>query len=237
MHDMHRFQVARVDVARVVDAHLFGGTGTTAGGRGEDAANAPDTRVALSLSGIIATKDPEDGFAILGEEGEPPHLYRVGAALMVAGGRLFRVFADRVVLDFDGRLETLRLPRSLLSGQGRRRAYAAREDAQPTGAAAAMAASTEFEARQATPAQSLFGSVNAERLNVDGHMAGMVLHPEKRIQRQYGVRDGDLLTAVNGVELTDPDTLADALKSSGKSLSLTFTRDGVQQTKTLQVSD
>ncbi len=63
----------------------------------------------------------------------------------------------------------------------------------------------------------------------------MVLHPPKRYLRQYGLRDGDTLTAVNGVTLTDPDDLANALKGAGKSLSLTFVRDGVQLTKTLPV--
>ena len=65
----------------------------------------------------------------------------------------------------------------------------------------------------------------------------MVLHPSKRYQRQYGLREGDTLTEVNGVTLTDPEALENALKADGKSLSLTFVRDGVQQTRTLQVRD
>jgi type II secretory pathway component PulC len=59
------------------------------------------------------------------------------------------------------------------------------------------------------------------------------LHPEKRLQRQTGLRDGDILTAINGVEITDQDSedaLNNALNSSDGAVSLTYSRNGVQQT-------
>jgi type II secretion system protein C len=233
-----RFKAARFDVQQIVAAHLFGAPAKHIP-TGADADTAPDTQLALALSGIMATKDPQTGYAILGEQGKATHFYRVGAPLEVArGGRLFRVFTDRVVLDFDGRLETLRLPHYRLP------------DASPPSVRVAAAASAEPDsapvqdsppagalAAEVTPAQSTFSLLDAERRNVDGHMDGMVLHPSKRYQRQYGLRDGDTLTAVNGVTLTDPDALANALKDAGKALSLTFVRDGVQQTKSLRVND
>jgi type II secretion system protein C len=195
-----------------------------------DGVNAPETRRVFALSGTIATKDPSEGYAILGEQGKPAHLYHVGAAVETTRGRLFRVFADRVVLDFGGRLETLRLPHSLLPGMPNNRVIVA---AAQTGAEAATTAPIER-----TPVQTVFGSMYAEPSRVDGRMVGMIMHPARRVQRQYGLRDGDMLTAVNGVEINDPDVLENVLSSSsGKSLSLTFTRDGVQQTKALPLSD
>lgn len=186
----------------------------------------------------MATKDPQAGYAILAEQGRTSHLYRAGAPLEVSrGGRLFRVFADRVVLEFDGQLETLRLPRNKLpvvSTQSVR--VAAAPSAEPA-AAPAQDTPAAVVAIEVTPVQSAFSLLDAERRTVDGHMDGMVLHPSKRYQRQYGLRDGDTLTEVNGVTLTDPDDLENALKANGKSLSLTFVRDGVQQTRTLQVID
>lgn len=88
-----------------------------------------------------------------------------------------------------------------------------------------------------TPAEGLFSYMAAERNNIDGRMVGVVLHPAKLIQRRYGLYDGDTVTAVNGVQITDPGVLEDTLKTSGKSLSLTLTHDGVQQTKTVQLND
>jgi general secretion pathway protein C len=229
-------RAAAFDVQRVVTAHLFGGGGKRLATEA-DAAGAPETQLALALSGIIATRNPQDGYAILGEQGKPGHLYRVGAPLEIhTGGLLFRVFVDRVVLDIDGRLETLTLPRALLPGLSQVRPLEATNVATAAETAAASAAA-EVDERQVSPVQTLFGTINAEPNNVDGRMAGMVLHPAKRLQHQYGIRDGDMLTAVNGVEITDADVLASALKSSEKSLSLTFTRDGVEQTKTLQINN
>jgi general secretion pathway protein C len=216
----------------VATAHLFGASAASDAG----AANASETRIAFALNGIIATNDPNEGYAILGEQGKPTHLYRAGAAVESTQARLFRVFADRVVLDFGGRLETLRLPRSLLPGM----AYQAvvMETMVAAAEAPATAATVTLDPRQRSPAQSVLGSMFAEPNNVDGRMVGMVMHPARRLQRQYGFRDGDMLTAVNGVEINDPDVLQNVLtSSSGKSLSLTFTRDGVQQTKTLPVGN
>lgn len=230
---LQRPRVSHFNAQHVVAAHLFGASAESAA----DAANAQETRLAFALSGIIATKDPNEGYAILGEQGKPEHLYRVGAAVESTRGRLLRVFVDRVVLDFDGRLETLRLPRSLLPGMTDKRvvmkAMVAAADAAP-----ATAAPGTVDPRQRSPAESVLGSMYAEPNNVDGRMVGMVMHPARRLQRQYGFRDGDMLTAVNGVEISDPDVLQNVLTgNSGKSLSLTFTRDGVQQTKTLPVGN
>jgi general secretion pathway protein C len=227
-----RARVSSFNAQHVAAAHLFGASAANEA----DAANAPETRLAFALSGIIATNDPNEGYAILGEQGKPTHLYRTGAAVESTRARLFRVFADRVVLDFDGRQETLWLPRSLLPGMSHQavvvEALAAAADAPAT------AATVTLDPRQRSPAQSALGSMFAEPNNVNGRMVGMVMHPARRLQRQYGFRDGDTLTAVNGVEINDPDVLQNVLTgSSGKSLSLTFIRDGVQETKTLPVGN
>jgi len=223
-----RPRVSPFNAEHIVAAHLFGAS--AASDAAPDAANAPETRLAFALSGIIATKDPNDGFAILGEQGKPAHLYRVGAAVESTRARLFRVFVDRVVLDFDGRQETLLLPRSLLPGMSYQQAGAESVDV--------AAAPDAVDPRQRSLAQSAFGSMFAEPNNVNGQMVGLVLHPARRLQRQYGFRDGDMLIAVNGVEINDPDVLHNLLASSSeKTLSLTFTRDGVEQTKTLPVSN
>jgi general secretion pathway protein C len=225
---LQRPRVSPFNVEPIVAAHLFGATAVS--DVAPDAANAPETRLAFALSGIIATKDPSDGFAILGEQGKPAHLYRVGATVESTRGRLFRVFVDRVVLDFDGRQETLVLPRSLLPGISYKQAG--------TETVAAAEAPVAVDPRQRSLAQSAFGSLFAEPHNINGEMVGLVLHPARKLQRQYGFQDGDLLVAVNGVEISDPDALQNMLaNSSEKTLSLTFTRDGVQQTKTLPVSN
>jgi general secretion pathway protein C len=214
------------DANLVAQAHLFGELVVAA--PPVDAASAPETQLALSLSGVIATKDPNKGYAILGAADKPAHLYRIGASLqdVAAGGRLHQVFVDRVVLELDGRLQTLRLPHGDL----------------PVGITpghTAVAATSEAPASTAgpdrglgviTPAEGVFANLNVEQHNVDGQAAGVLMHPGKRFQREYGLKDSDVLTAVNGVEITDTDDLASTLETGAKSLSLTVLRDGIPHT-------
>ena len=86
-----------------------------------------------------------------------------------------------------------------------------------------------------TPAEGWFSQLNLEQTNVGS--TGLVMHPAKRFQRQYGLQDSDILTAVDGVEITDSQALANTLRTTAKSLSLTFVRDGVPRTLNLPMTN
>ena len=220
-----------LDVRPIVSAHLFGADATVQ--RAADAASTPETRLSLALSGIIATRNPREGFAILGEKGKSTHLYSVGARLVDAPeGRLYQIFVDRVVLEFNGRLESLRLPHQQLTAGLPQGAATASDTAAQT-----VAASVAALPDPPTPIESWFAGLDVQRYNGDTGRPGLLMHPNKRLQREYDFRRGDVLTAVNGVEITDSDALDNALKAAGRSLSLTITRAGVQQTLTVQVKD
>jgi general secretion pathway protein C len=214
-----------LDVHRILDAHLFGET--VASVVKVDPEHAPDTDLALTLTGVVASRHPERGYAILGVTGEPTHLYRTGATLdEVGGGRLVQVFVDRVVIDISGKLQTLRLPKQNLFG--------------PAGGATEVA-QTEPPPKHVddpdviTAAESWFSQLNVEQTNVGP--SGLVIHPAKRFQRQYGLQDSDILTAVDGVEITDSQALANTLRTTAKSMSLTFVRDGVPRTVNLPMAN
>lgn len=220
-----------VDARRIAEAHLFGVETKVAD---ETPANASETRLPLALSGVIATRDPNDGYAILGEKGSPTRLYRTGASLASAGGNLYQVFADRVVLRIDGRFEILRLPRE--TGAGFSPAFTAANGAEPT-ATQTDQPDIAHKHENPTVAESWFGNLNAEPEHAGGRLTGMLLHPAGRYQRKYGLRNGDVLTAVNGLELTDLDALTRLLKTSPNTMSLTFTRDGEQKTISMPVNE
>jgi general secretion pathway protein C len=217
-----------LDPSQIISAHLFG----TAARAADD--NAPESALDLALSGVIATSDPGAGSAILGRKGMPSHLYHTGDIIVDAQGvRLQRVFADRVALDIGGRIEVLKLPRKSMQGAAlltlaSRAEIAAASDAQD---------GVEQGNAPMTAAASWFSNLDAERNNVDGKLAGMRLHPEGRLRHQYGFRDGDILTAINGIEITDPEVLDRVLSDSAQSLSLTYTRNGVSQTTRVSVND
>jgi general secretion pathway protein C len=213
-----------IDVDRILNAHLFGETAAPV--VKIDPEHAPDTSLALSLTGVVASRDPDHGYAILGATGEPTHMYRTGATLSEAGGgRLVQVFVDRVVLDLNGQLQTLRLPKKDLFAS-RAGARVAQNEPAPTHV---------DDPDVITAAEGWFSQLNLEQTN-DGP-TGLVMHPAKRFQRQYGLQDADILTAVDGVEITDSQTLANTLRTTAKSMVLTFVREGVPRTVSVPMTN
>lgn len=221
---------ATPELHQITAAHVFG-LAPAAGA--DDAALARAARSSLELNGVIATQNPHEGYAILGEKGKAQKLYAIGDAVAEQQyTRLYQVRADRVVLERGGQFEILRLPNAVQS-RGTLLAGAA-----PT-------AESNVEQSEAAPnpvppanaAGGFFSSLMAEPRNVDGRPAGMLLHPEKRIQREYGLHDGDILTAINGVAVTDASTLDGLLSDSGRSLVITVTRDGIAQTVNVPINN
>jgi len=100
---------ARIDIHKIAAAHLFG----VFENPGAQAPRA--TASNLILAGTIATEDPNHGVAIISGEDAPPRVYWAGQE--VSGAMLRSVYLDHVVLDRNGLLEILTLPKSM----GRRR--------------------------------------------------------------------------------------------------------------------
>lgn len=70
----------------------------------------PPTRLQLKLTGVLAAAQPQDARAIITRPGAPARTYRLGEAVD-AGARLHEVHADHVLLERNGRYETLGLER------------------------------------------------------------------------------------------------------------------------------
>lgn len=208
---------------QIVGAHLFGMEPAAARA---GAAGASEPQLHLVLTGVIATSNPNEGYAILGEQGQAMRVYHAAAALVnVTIGTLYQVFPDHVVLAFGGRRETLSLPRQHPDGAGVR---LARLDA-ITPAAEPVLQLISGRDEPPTAAEGWFSHLYAERYNVDGRTE-LRLHPAKHFQRRYGLRDGDTLIAVNGVPAGDADAVDSILRAGGKSVALTLARNGVEET-------
>jgi general secretion pathway protein C len=85
-----------IDLPAIVNAHLFG----VAADSGDPSA-APATTANLALSGTLAGREPEHGWAIIGASGQAARVYATGASLP-GGAKLFAVYPDRVILDRNG---------------------------------------------------------------------------------------------------------------------------------------
>jgi general secretion pathway protein C len=215
------------DLQEIVGMHLFGQVPPA---NPVEAAEAGEESRRLELDGTMATDDPQRGFAIIAERGKSGHLYAAGADLIGAlRGRVYQVLKDRVIIDFSGHFEMLQLPRTVRGGGDVRVASVESEQNEvvmQVAAAPADAAPSE--------AQSVFDVLHAARA---ANGPGVQLYPEMRLQRKFGVRDGDVLLAVNGVSATDPGAVQDLLRSSPDALSLTVMRNGSRQTISIPVDD
>ena len=103
----------RINVAAIANSHLFGTAAS--GASAANAANAPQTSMPLVLTGIIAGDDPSTGVAIIGESASSAKVYGVGDNVP-GGAKVHSVYSDRVLLDRNGTLESLALPRQFATG-------------------------------------------------------------------------------------------------------------------------
>ena len=179
------------DVQAITNAHLFGIADPDPST--QDPANAPLSSASLVLAGTIATNDPKHGVAII-SDGGPSKVYSVGDN--VSGTRLHSVYLDHVILDRAGALETLVMPRQLAPS----RPIVARAPApSPVQNLRSLVEKDPAILSQIMRAVPSYDS-NA------GKLRGFRIYPARNRNafNNLGLRPGDLVTAINGASLDDP---------------------------------
>jgi general secretion pathway protein C len=214
-------------LASITNAHLFGAAPTPT----QDGSNAPQTSIPLVLTGTIAGNDPQNGLAILGQSAQSAKVYAVGDNVP-GGAKLHSVYSDRVVIDRNGELESLALPRQLNAG-----------NAPPPSAANMPSENPNFERmrRMITEQPGLLADVMRPQPVIDhGRMNGFRVYPGRNRQAflRLGLRPGDQVTAINGTPLDDRDRSEQILHtlSSSSEARVTVIRGGQQQDLTLNLA-
>jgi len=90
--------------------HLFGKADAPESVPVQSVINAPETRLSLTLKGIVAASSGAQGRALIAEGSATEKVYKVGDVLS-GGAVLHEVLTDKVILKRGGRFETLTLPR------------------------------------------------------------------------------------------------------------------------------
>ena len=210
-----------VELATIVNAHLFGVAGAQAGG------NAPQTTIPLILAGVIADKDPAKGQAIIGDTASAGKLFAVGA-MIPGGARLNAVYGDHVLIERGGRLETLPLPRNPMKG-----------GALNTTALPGPGAQNRLQDNSTV----LAGLVRVQPVFNQGKLGGYRIFPGgtrgTSAFTQLGLRAGDLIVAINGTALDDAARAMEVLQtlSSSASASITVSRNGAAQEVNLNLAN
>jgi general secretion pathway protein C len=213
-----------LDINRILNAHLFG----VATVETSNPTEAPQTSMPLVLAGVIAQPDPLQGKAIIGASAGAARLVSVGGTID-GGARLKSVFGDHVLIERGGAVESLYLPRSM----------------NPAITTTPTAATTPGQRLQslASNNNTLFsGLARVQAVYSQGRLSGFRIFPGGRNSAgafsQLGLQAGDLVTAINGTVLDDPNRAAEIMQtlSNAGSASLTVTRGGQQQELNLNLA-
>jgi len=225
---LHAAARSGVNAQAVAAAHLFGTA--VADPTTQDPNNAPLSSANLVLAGTIATQDPKRGIAII-SDGGPSKVYAVGEN--VNGASLHSVYLDHVILDRGGTLETLLLPRLLGGARGPVRA----------GPLMARTAAVDNVRRMVQQDPGLLDQVMRTVPSYDnaaGKLRGFRAYPgrNRNIFNKLGLKPGDLVTAINGQPLDDPEHSQEVFNTiqSSNTVTVSVERGGQKQDITLNVA-
>jgi len=191
---------------------------------------APDTRLRLELTGLFASSDPKQSLAIISEKNGKDESYRIGDTLP-GNATLHEVYADRVILRRLGKLETLRLKEPAEKLEiGRSDTPAATNHRDETSRTSPML--KDMQEMYKTDPQQLFKELRITPVTRDGKITGYRFsHKDPEFMQEIGLTRQDIITAVNGVSVSDSGKLFGMMKDADQlgELNLTILRNGQPQ--------
>ncbi|MES1925485.1 type II secretion system protein GspC [Salinisphaera sp. T31B1] len=224
-----------VDVDTIASAHLFGEqTVTDVAAEQREILNAPETRLDLTLTGIVSETGGRRSRALIKTGRNKQDNFGVGGEIS-DGVKLHAIYADRVILDRSGRFETLTLEsvKQAKTLTGVTRTPRGNQTVSSELAGDLGDVRRKILANPATAQRYI--RLQPERQN--GNLVGYRIYPgaDRGLFEKAGLKPGELVTAVNGQSLDNP---AASLKLLGNlaqasSASVTLERDGQQRTVTV----
>lgn len=229
---------------KVAALHLFGEVAAVRAAPVKSNIDAPETRLRLTLKGIIAVSDAGQGRALIAVKGDVEKVYKSGDVIS-AGAVLHEVQPDKVILKRAGRFETLTLPRESTAGAkvaGKRSRDSNKATQRPPRTSRRGAVTQQLRSLRDSVVEEpskAFDLVKAQPVMDGGMLKGYRVNPgkERRLFQRAGLRAGDVVTSVNGISLNDPAqmmTLFEQFKSSDR-FDLMVERGGRQTSLTIDL--
>lgn len=226
-------QQPKIDERQIASWHIFGVAGEDKPVKKVVPEDAPDTRLKLVLKGVFASDEEGMARAIVADPKGKEENYSIGDPVP-GGAKVSEVYPDRIILERNGRFETLRLPKKRMSrgsAQSVSHSSAKRISRQPAGNATSKAAAFSQYRNEIKQNPSAFLKyVRATPARENGEFIGFRLQAgqERGALSKLGLKQGDIVTAINGVQIDSPAKGMKAMQalSQGDSVSVTLLRSG-----------
>ena len=237
-------------VQNIIEQFLFGKktvtNNTNTAQQNEVINNAPETRLSINLTGIVAvSNDDKAGIAIIESQGRQVS-YLVEEVVQGTRAEVAQILPDRVILSVNGRFETLMLDGLDFSKKVSMPVLAAREaqdmgpqkieqsELQINATADPDVKEAIIETREELLSEpgKLFDYIRVSQAMSDGELIGYRLSPGKEpaLFKQMGLQNNDLAVAINGYQLTDLQQAMAAINElrNTSDATITIERDGEQ---------
>lgn len=237
-------------VQSIIEQFLFGKktvtNETNTAQQNEVINNAPETRLSINLTGIVAvSNDDKAGVAIIESQGRQVS-YLVEEVVQGTRAKVAQILPDRVILSVNGRFETLMLDGLDFTKKVSMPVLAAREE-QDMGpqklkqSELQINATADPDVKEAiketreellSEPGKLFDYIRVSQAMRDGELIGYRLSPGKEpaLFKQMGLQNNDLAVAINGYQLTDLQQAMAAINElrNTSDATITIERDGEQ---------
>ncbi|PMH46035.1 type II secretion system protein GspC [Vibrio sp. 10N.286.49.B3] len=196
--------------------------------------DAPKTRLNLVLVGAVASSNDKRSLAVIANRGKQ-NTYGIGEEIDGTRAKLTSVLVDRIIIDNQGRHETL-----MLEGVD----YNQRSQSQPAAKASRTSRTQSNNSAQSgdnlasikqaitEDPQQIFQYVRLSQVKKEGSVVGYRVSPGKEADlfNSVGLQSGDIAVGLNGTDLTDPSAMGSILKEMNNltELNLTVERNGQQ---------
>lgn len=217
---------------KIAQLHLFGSAPKD---KAPDIADAPKTRLNLTLLGVYATESNE-AIAIIASGGAEEKIYQVDDT--IPGGAVLKsVLPDRVLLERQSKMETLPFPKDAIEGIAFSQAEV--PSLPDTTAISGTGQKLGNLRREILKNPEQLGKmVQARPVTKDGSFEGYQLSPSgnkadnRQLFQELGLEPGDIVTAVNDIMIDRPEKGLNALQNlvNAAEVTITLLRDGSEIT-------